>query len=167
MKFSKSCIRCGKHNHTAVQCRFKDATCHKCQKKGHIAAVCRSGQTNPNSGGRRPQTKQTSRTQYVGCNPNPEQEEDTDDLPIYRVSKPSSHPITVELEINHKKLLMEIDTGAAVSVISRDTYNKPFSDTSLNPCTVRLKTYTGEPMPVAGELDVEWFTSVYTLSNCS
>ena len=46
VKFSKSCIRCGKHNHTAAQCRFKDATCHKCQKKGHIAAVCRSGQTN-------------------------------------------------------------------------------------------------------------------------
>ena len=155
VKFPKPCFRCGRNNHTAAQCRFKDATCRKCQKKGHIAAVCRSGQTNPNSGGRRPQTKQTGRTQYVGCNPNPEQEEDIDDLPIYRVSKPSSHPITVELEINHKKLLMEIDTGAAVSVISRDTYNKLFSDTSLNLSTVRLKTYTGEPMPVAGELDVE------------
>ena len=104
----KECYRCGaKHN--PDQCRFKSEKCHACGKQGHIARVCRSKkkvQTNPNSGGRRPQTKQAGRTQYVGCNPNPEQEENTDDLPIYRVSKPSSHPSTVELEINHKKLLM-------------------------------------------------------------
>ena len=91
---------------------------------------------------------------YVDCSPNPKQEENTDNLPIYQVGKLSSHPIMVELEINCKKLVMEIDTGAAVSVISRDKY-KLFSDTSLNPSTVRLKTYTGKPMTVAGELDVE------------
>ena len=52
-------------------------------EKGHIATVCRAGQINPNGGARRPQTKQTGRIQYVDCSPNPEQEENTDDLPIY------------------------------------------------------------------------------------
>ena len=99
-------------------------------EKGHIATVCRAG-TNPNGRARRSQTKQTGRTQYIDCSPNSEQEENTDDLPIYQVSKPSLHPIIVELEINRKKLVMEIDTGAAVLVISRDKYNKLFSDTSL------------------------------------
>ena len=72
----------------------------------------------------------------------------------------------MELEINRKMLVMEIDTGAAISVISRDKYNKLFSDTSLNPSTVRLKTYTGEPIPVVGELDVEvkYGSQVCTLS---
>ena len=43
-------------------------------RKRHIAVVCRSGQTNPNSGQRRLQTKQTNRTQYAGCNPRSEKE---------------------------------------------------------------------------------------------
>ena len=147
-KPTKPCHRYGKSSHTGAQCKFKEATCYRCQKKGHIASACKSKQTNPQSGGRRPQTRQTGRTQWVDCNSNPEQEEDTDDLPIYRVSKPSAHPITVELEVNRKKLRMEIDTGAAVSVISMDTYQKLFSDTSLNTSTLRLKTYTGLSLTV-------------------
>ena len=104
----------------------------------------------------------------MDCNSNPEQDEEDTDLPIYRVSKPSSHPITVEIEVNQKKLLMEVDTGAAVSVVSMDTYKRLFPNTSLSVSTLCLKTYTGEPMPVAGELDVEiWFTSVYSFSYCS
>ena len=50
---------------------------------------------------------------------------------------------------------MEIDTGAAVSIISMDTYKRLFLNTRLSTSTLRLKTYTGEPMPVAGEIDVE------------
>ena len=38
----KPCFRCGKGNHTADRCRFKESTCHFCQKKGHIATVCLS-----------------------------------------------------------------------------------------------------------------------------
>ena len=34
VKLPKPCFRCGKNNHTAVQCKFKDASCCKCQKKG-------------------------------------------------------------------------------------------------------------------------------------
>ena len=133
----------------------------KCQKKGTLLLSADQDRLTQivGEGGHKPQTKQTGRTTVI-------QIQNTDDLPIYRVSKPSSNPITVELEINHKKLLMEIDTGAAVSVMSRDKYNKLFSDTSLNPSTVRLKTYTGKPMPVAGELDVEvkYGSQVCTLS---
>ena len=50
---------------------------------------------------------------------------------------------------------MEVDTGASVLVISMNTYKKLFPNTSLNASTLRLKTYTGKPMPVAGEIDVE------------
>ena len=61
----------------------------------------------------------------------------------------------MELEVNQKRLMMEVDTGAAVSIISMDTYQKLFSGTKLNSSNLRLKTYTGKPMPVSGELDVE------------
>ena len=61
---------------------------------------------------------------------------------------------------------MEIDTGATVSVISMDTYKRLFPNTSLSVSTLHLKIYTGEPMPVAGELDVEvrYGSKVCTLS---
>jgi len=34
------CYRCGKPNHSANDCRYKDATCHVYQKTGHLARVC-------------------------------------------------------------------------------------------------------------------------------
>ena len=162
---AKPCYRCGKSNHLASQCKFKEATCHKCQKKGHIASVCRSGQATQGKGRRPPQGRRASRTQWVDCNSS-EQEDGADKLTIYRVSKSPAHPITVELEINQKRLTMEVDTGAAVSIISMDTYQKLFLDTKLNSSNLRLKTYTGEPMPVSGELDVEvhYGSQVCTLS---
>ena len=162
---AKPCYRCGKSNHLASQCKFKEATCHKCQKKGHIASVCRSGQATQSKGRRPPQGRRASRTQWVDCNSS-EQEDGADKLTIYRVSKSPAHPITVELEINQKRLTMEVDTGTAVSIISMDTYQKLFSDTKLNSSNLRLKTYTGEPMPVSGELDVEvhYGSQICTLS---
>ena len=161
----KPCYHCGKSNHTATQFKFREATCHKCLKKGHIASVCKSGQTNPNNKGRRPNARQRDRTQWIDCDVNPEQDEDND-LPICRVSNPSSYPITVELQVNKKNLLMEVDMGASVSVISMKTYKKLFPNISLNASTVRLKTYAGEPMPVAGEIDVkvQYGSQVCTLS---
>ena len=69
-----------------------------------------------------------------------------------KVSKSSAHPLTVELEVNSKKLSMEIDTGA---VISLTTYRKLFSNVKLSRSTLRLRTYTGEPMPVVGEMEVK------------
>ena len=46
------CYRCGKTNHNASQCRFKEAECHNCGKRGHIKAVCRSSKVTdrPNPG---------------------------------------------------------------------------------------------------------------------
>ena len=37
---STVCMRCGKKNHKAPECRFKDADCNYCHKRGHIEAAC-------------------------------------------------------------------------------------------------------------------------------
>ena len=37
---------CGHPNHSAANCKFKDAECHNCGKKGHIAPACRSKPQN-------------------------------------------------------------------------------------------------------------------------
>ena len=35
------CFRCGKTNHVAPNCRFKDAVCNFCKITGHLEKVCR------------------------------------------------------------------------------------------------------------------------------
>ena len=41
------CFRCGRTNHSAPQCRYKDVVCKKCNKTGHLAKVCQSKKTIP------------------------------------------------------------------------------------------------------------------------
>ena len=48
----------------------------------------------------------------------------------------------VKTEINGEMLMMEIDTGAAVSIISEDTYRKKFPKLRLAESALRLATYT-------------------------
>ena len=45
--------------------------------------------------------------------------------------------------------------GAAVSVISEETYKEVFMNLSLKKASVSLKTCTGKRIPVLGEIEVE------------
>ena len=48
-----------------------------------------------------------------------------------------------------------MDTGAAVSVISEETYKELFSNLALKKAPVCLKTFTGEQIPILGEIAVD------------
>ena len=149
--FDKPGHRCGKINHLPADCRYKDA------KKGHLGKV----------GWKLPQTAEKKKTVNKKT-ANKQQHNDTkwvqtespnldsdSDIPIYRIGSKSLHPITVELEINKKKLTMERDTGATVSIISNETHKKLFPKAaSPFKSSLLLKTYTGEAMPVTGEMKV-------------
>ena len=50
--------------------------------------------------------------------------------------------------------MFEIDTGAAVTLISEETYNKHYQDKPLQKSSLKLKTYTGEPLQVVGQVTV-------------
>ena len=50
---------------------------------------------------------------------------------------------------------MELDTGASLSLISEDSYQKYFSHLQLENSNVKLATYTGDNMAVLGELHVK------------
>ncbi len=47
--------------------------------------------------------------------------------------------IEIPVELNGTSLLMELDTGAGVSVISEENYKKNVSGTSLMPSNTRLR----------------------------
>ena len=50
---------------------------------------------------------------------------------------------------------MEVDTGAAVSIISENTQKRMFPEATLHPTSVLLKTYSGERLAVIGELQTQ------------
>ena len=63
-------------------------------------------------------------------------------------------PIKVPLTVDGKNLTMELDTGAAVTIVSEKQYDNLFSNRQLKKSQVLLKTYSGEPLPVIGEVEV-------------
>ncbi len=74
---------------------------------------------------------------------------------MFWVGGNSQTPMSVALEVNGKPLQMEVDTGAAVSVISTATRDRLFPDCPLTHTSAVLTTYTGERLPLAGEIKVK------------
>jgi len=112
----KPCTHCGRTNHLPSQCYFKEAVCRRCQKKGHIGKICRSS---------RPSDAQSPSNKWVQADDaissgesDSESLQDTSPDAILKVNARGPHPITVQMQINDKPLQMEVDTWAAVSVIS-------------------------------------------------
>ena len=65
-------------------------------------------------------------------------------------SRGSVPPIQVDVEIDNHPLRMEVDTGAAYSLISESTYNELWPTRALTKSDIRLCTYSGEAMQVLG-----------------
>ena len=160
----QSCYRCGRANHTAADCKFKDAECHACGKTGHIAPACRSRpqhktqQFKPKQQGtpQKPQKRHHRSTHRVQDEiPTSDSETSSgDEYHLHKLGEQSSNPIEVEVLVNDKKLVMEVDTGAALSIISETTRKARFPGLRLHKSNVILKTYTEEPMQVVGNLHV-------------
>ena len=64
--------------------------------------------------------------------------------------KPADPRTPYTVEVNGKPLVMESDTGASYSTISGATHKQLWPQKHLMPTTVKLRTYTGEPLVVKG-----------------
>ena len=90
----KFCYRCKGNNHLANNCRFKKYKCNKCNVMGHIARACRSSVNKVN---------------------------DTviEEFQLYAISdRKSNDAYNVTIKLNDVPIIMEIDTGAGLSVMS-------------------------------------------------
>ena len=137
-KEPSKCYRCGATQHPSRDCPFKEAECHFCHKKGHLEKVCfaKKGQPPPTRNGRRPQTwKPSRRVQACHAEDDAHQPQPDASLPLSKPIEAEAYslfhtvgqrgpakPIMVPVTINHAEVTMELDTGAAVSLISIQTY---------------------------------------------
>ena len=156
------CYRCKQSGHQDVDCRFRTATCGKV---GHIKSVCRSRRHSRHSSNHssRSSTDHSS-TAYppksyllsthlhelkqISEEPNSAEYTNT----LFSIPLGSRTPLNATVLIDNSSLIMEIDTGASFSVISKATYNELFSLRPLYSTNVKLKTYTGEPIHVYGQI---------------
>ena len=161
------CYRCGE-KHEASACRFKDAQCFKCGRRGHISKACRGNKNKKkktskgiDSGTR--EGKQTGsqdskpakgkKKQQTNLVDEVSREESVYAATMYHIrgqSKPKAFEVTVELCGEPHKL--EIDTGATRTVLNEETYNKLRDKLELKNSKAILSTYTGEKIPVSGEV---------------
>ena len=58
------------------------------------------------------------------------------------------------MQLDGKRAIMEVDTGAVVSVKSSKSLNSLFPRATLQKTTVRLRTYMAKEMPVMGQRSV-------------
>ena len=158
----RECYRCGSIKHLADGCPFKTAECFKCKQVGHIKKKCR----NNGSRGVRNFSRIGGKALYQA---EVAEEEDCDSLgesdmmnflSLYMLkaeSKRSNNPIMVEVGLNDCNVMMEVDTGAAVSVMSKRIYEE-IGGGRLENTKVKLKTYTGEVVypEGIGELNVKY-----------
>ena len=79
---------------------------------------------------------------------------DSDEHYLFKLHESSSNPMEVTVIVEDKPLVMEVDTGAAMSIISEATQAKLFPHLKLHKSKVVLKTYTDEPIQVKGQVNV-------------
>ena len=121
--------------------------------KSHLVKVCcsgRSSRTEPNKS-KAPTGRRTCWVTML------KSEQETEPFPgdsILTVQG-QSKPIIVTLELKGKSVDMEVDTGAAISLMSEAAQKKLFPQAKLQKTTLRLQTYTtAETLSVLGTLEV-------------
>ena len=157
------CFRCGRTNHSAPQCRYKDAVCKKCNKTGHLAKVCQNKKTNSTPS---LPTKKHLPTNVVSEQSSPSEKHEYALFTIQDTKEVTDKPgpLYVSVSLNGKQVSMEIDTGSAVSIMSESKF-KGISSEPLQESLVNLCTYSGEKISVQGEAmcNVEYEGKQYSL----
>ena len=143
---TSECLSCGKSGHLRSQCKFRNHTCFSCGRSGHISDACKSKA--------KPQQLHTVEVPESSQISPLSDSIDPFSTSLYTLGT-ASHGIEIPVEVNGTDILMELDTGAGVSIISKETYNRHFKSTPLKPCNTRLHTYTGHPVEVSGQFHAD------------
>ena len=128
-------FRCASTDLTAYECKYKTYTCVYCKKFGHLQSNCFvKKKKNENS------KKQN--------NVNLSDDNDKVEYTLYNVSSRSA-PCKTNIIIDGKPVSMAIDSGAAVTIMSKDVFYDHYHFsivTMVKQSENILSTYTGDKM---------------------
>uniref|UniRef100_A0A1I8JIB2 CCHC-type domain-containing protein n=1 Tax=Macrostomum lignano TaxID=282301 RepID=A0A1I8JIB2_9PLAT len=140
----QKCFRCLSTRHLADKCPFIKKACFKCGKLGHTAAACRRG-AGVSGADSKPRVGAVQEAEDEDCS-------SLNTVPSVAAKVP---PYLTTVLINGVSCQMEIDTGAAVSLISAKVYQDLLGGIpKLGGTTIRLRNYGGQPVNVLGQLSV-------------
>ena len=112
---------------------------------GHTQQACRKKQATPQTNG--------PGVNVMGSVESEESDGEYGDL--YHVSDSKNRrPISLEAYLEGRPLVMELDTGSAVSIVSKEVYQEYLHHVPLKDTSLKLPTYTGEPVEPMGFCNV-------------
>ena len=153
--------RCGDVKHKQQNCFFKEKECFTCKKKGHISKVCMSRKKGTRESVNKVEQSnaeprmETSRVDSAAAR---EEFLDVDDKVyyIYKTEIKRETPIMVGIQLGGKKILMEVDTGASLSVAGRAELERAVGQkVELTATGIKLKTYGGQVIVPLGITQVQ------------
>ncbi|KAL5500511.1 hypothetical protein EMCRGX_G012087 [Ephydatia muelleri] len=161
------CYRCLRRDHAPDKCPHRSAECFGCGKRGHIRRACK--QVQAKAGGMQPSRRGVQVLQEESEDLK-EEGDSTNALQQLRIQgvlcKINNEPIQLQVSIDGVLVTMELDTGAAVSIVSESTFRRLWSGKVLERSGIRLCTYSGESLKVIGkwEADVKYNNQTDKLS---
>lgn len=147
-----TCRRCGgkwDSDHLST-CRAKNVKCHKCGTLGHYARVCRKKQQRPvneiHEEHTTPVTEGNKECQCMRCTT------EINDIYIVDIDRAG---LEKTLYVQNKKMNFEVDTGAALTVMSLHDFKQQFSNTvHLDTSHISLRSASGNFLNVIGKATV-------------
>jgi hypothetical protein len=119
LKSLQRCKVCGRGNHMAQDCRFKDYKCHVCGVQGHLAPVC-----SRKRDGHRVQNYMEDQDESIFC-----------------IKSDGLKPIYLPITIFNKQFSFQLDSGASVSVVSEEFWQSNLEEVALEPSKRNLFVY--------------------------
>lgn len=161
------CNVCGADNHRREDCRYKKYICGKCKQRGHLRRQCPNQSQRYRNGNKNVHHVDTGPGSSMSTPMDNGSEDSSSELEeeLHQLSLNSYKPVSMSLNVENVKLKMEVDTGSAVSCVSKATYDEYFSALPIEPFELVLRFYDGsrvEPLGIIKPL-VQYGESVKNL----
>ncbi|XP_044764494.1 uncharacterized protein K02A2.6-like [Coccinella septempunctata] len=127
---SAYCYRCGSPSHFANTCKYISSICSKCKVKGHLAKVCFKG---------RQISRKAEHTNQI---------EEIFAVESEHVSYRDKYMVKIKIE--DKLINFELDSGAAVTIMSHALFKKSFPKLEIHKTDLKLVTYCKRVLDVVG-----------------